>query len=331
MGTVLSQRALTTEYCCLCIWAGSDDCFQPYDWPACALCATRAQLHFGSFLLLTFFLLETPSPSDSLDSAVAFLRNPGQKVFRNHRNFLHIQTLWRQKKYMHQWECSQPSPKVCSLKPQRILFCFQSLGWSSPVSSVVNPSFPTGQLLAQKTNLWWPLLHTGLQWTVPVFSHALLAQCPSCQVRWVNKSGNGDVEMGIPTSEIDSHAGRDGIACISFCARFFPGEMCFLCFCSYYALQPDLCASWIQLGLHTGWKGRIWGLFIIAYMPMYVWSPTPKYRLQSQSTLKNEINMRMYNFYFSPKLSALSHPVIFYTAFQFASFFLKYFLQLWTN
>lgn len=31
--------------------------------------------------------------------------------------------------------------------------------------------------------------------------------------------------------------------------------------------------------------------------------------------------MRMYNFYFSPKLSAISHPVIFYTAFQFASFF----------
>lgn len=35
--------------------------------------------------------------------------------------------------------------------------------------------------------------------------------------------------------------------------------------------------------------------------------------------------MRMYNFYFSPKLSAISHPVIFYTAFQFASFFSQIF------
>lgn len=127
--------------------------------------------------------------------------------------------------------------------------------------------------------------------------------------------------MGIHTSEIDSHAGRDGIACISFCARFSPGEMLFRCFYSYYALQLELCAPWIWLGLHTGWKRRIWGVSIIAYMPTYIWGLTPKYRLQSQSTLKNEINMRMYNFYFSPNFSALSHPVIFYTAFQFASFF----------
>lgn len=63
--------------------------------------------------------------------------------------------------------------------------------------------------------------------------------------------GNGDPHIR------DSHAGRDGTACISFCARFSPGEMCFLCFYSYYGLQPELCASWIQLGLHTGWKGRI--------------------------------------------------------------------------
>lgn len=90
---VLSQRPLIAEHYCL--WAGRDDCFQLYNLQSCTLCATSVQLLFEGGLhipTLRVFLLEKPSLSGSLETSVAFFRNPVQNKCRNHRNFLHTQT-----------------------------------------------------------------------------------------------------------------------------------------------------------------------------------------------------------------------------------------------
>lgn len=52
MGTSLPTRALTTECCCLCLWARCKDYFQLYDVSTCVICSRSVHFHFGPGLYI---------------------------------------------------------------------------------------------------------------------------------------------------------------------------------------------------------------------------------------------------------------------------------------
>lgn len=144
---------------------------------------------------------------------------------------------------------------------------------------------------------------------------------PVRQGGWI-RYGNMDVEVEIPTSGMESHTGYSGAACVCRCARLSPGEMLSLLFQFYHVLQPELCASWIQLLLHTGQKRRIWGMYVCVYTYIHAYMCMSSYS-QVWSTITTSRTKCVWGCIvsFFSNLSALCHPVICYTAFQFAACF----------
>lgn len=131
-------------------------------------------LHIHSHLLG----LSPPKTSEYLSGDCSFiLCGSCTNKCRKHRNFLHTQTLGRQKSFKTFGKTTQlPHSLLSEIFKDSVLL--QSLVMDYPAYFSVNASSVAHQLLAQKTNSWWPLLCSGSA-----------KDGPSLQVCWFSCTG----------------------------------------------------------------------------------------------------------------------------------------------